>query len=89
MNDLDRIATGGLKPDLTILMDLPVEAGLARNREAGKTDRLELEDVEFHRKVREGYLELAAREPGRFRLVRADGRPMEEIHKEVVSALGL
>ncbi|TAL25098.1 MAG: dTMP kinase, partial [Nitrospirae bacterium] len=68
---LDRIATGGMRPDLTILLDLDVETGLMRNRHINKVDRLELEDVEFHKKVREGFLELAAMEPERIKLVKA------------------
>jgi len=73
LSDLDRIATQNLKPDLTLLFDLPVEVGLARahGRMQGQTgaareDRFENEKLEFHRKVRDGFLELAKCEPGRF-----------------------
>ncbi|MBI3592125.1 MAG: dTMP kinase, partial [Nitrospirae bacterium] len=55
IRSIDSIATGGISPDLTLLFDLDVETGLARNRGANKVDRLELEDIEFHRKVRAGY----------------------------------
>lgn len=76
---LDRLATGGFRPDLTILFDLDVEAGLVRNRDANKTDRLELEDAAFHRKVREGYLEIAKACPDRVRVVDA-ALPVAEVH---------
>jgi dTMP kinase len=71
--DLDRIATQNLKPDLTLLFDLPVEIGLTRahGRMQGQTgaareDRFENEELEFHRQVRNGFLELAKKEPERF-----------------------
>jgi dTMP kinase len=56
-------ATGGLKPDLTILLDLPVEQGLAR---ISSKDRLDSEPVEFHRRIRNGFLAESAREPERW-----------------------
>ncbi len=57
--------TMGLKPDLTVLLDISVEEGLKR-KQGKKPDRFEKEDVAFHRRVREGYLKLAAAEPGRW-----------------------
>ncbi len=60
------ISTKGLKPDITILFDLDVKEGLHRNKGAGKTDRLETENVDFHKKVRQGFIELARQEPKRF-----------------------
>ena len=76
---LDRLATGGLQPDLTILFDLDAETGLARNRDANKTDRIELEDIAFHRRVREGYLAIAKADPDRVSIVDA-ALPAAEIH---------
>ena len=70
---LDKIATGGLRPDLTLLLDISVEDGLRRNREANKRDRLELEDVAFHERVRAGYLEMAREEQERIRIIVAEG----------------
>jgi dTMP kinase len=68
---LERIATGGLRPDLTILLDVPPEVGLRRKAPDDRT-RFELGfDLEFHRRVRDGFLDLAAREPGRFAIVDA------------------
>jgi dTMP kinase len=66
----NKAATQGLKPDLTILLDIPVEEGLARKM-ARKQDRFEQETTAFHQRVREGYLELAAAEPRRWLVVDA------------------
>jgi dTMP kinase len=71
LESIDRIATNGLRPDITMLLDLDVETGLKRNRRINKTDRLELEDVEFHERVRKGYHELAAKEPERIKMLDA------------------
>lgn len=71
IESIDRIATGGLKPDVTILIDLDVRTGLTRNREANKIDRLEREDISFHERVRRGFLTLAEQEKERF--VKIDG----------------
>lgn len=81
---IDKIVTAGLRPDITILLDLDVEAGLKRNRGINKVDRLELEDVEFHKLVRSGYLEIAAKEPERIKLIEASGG-IKEIHSKTVS----
>jgi dTMP kinase len=66
----NRAGTTGLLPDLTILLDMPVEAGLAR-KTGVKKDRFEAESMSFHRRVREGYLELAKAEPARWLVVDA------------------
>lgn len=68
---LNRLATGGIWPDLTVLLDLDPVAGLARLPARSRTgpevlDRFEREALAFHRRVREGYLALARAEPGRF-----------------------
>jgi dTMP kinase len=70
---LTSFATGGLKPDLTILLDIDVERGLAR-RSANKEEmnRLDLETAAFHRRVRQGYYQLVAQEPDRWQVVDAD-----------------
>ncbi len=59
-----------VRPDLTILLDMLVEAGLARKK-GNKPDRFEQEDIAFHRRVRQGYLELAKTEPDRWLVVDA------------------
>jgi dTMP kinase len=78
-NDIDRlrtlqaIATYDLRPDLTILIDVPVEIGLGRKR-AGEWNRFEdTEGVAFFETVRQAYLDLAAAEPDRFRVVDGSG----------------
>jgi dTMP kinase len=82
-----QLATGGLKPDLTLFFDLPVEEGLrriaARGSQGTNPDRLDAEDVAFHRRVREGYLAINAAEPDRFRVIDAIGTA-EEIHQRVL-----
>jgi dTMP kinase len=71
---LEGTSTDGLKPDLTILLDLPVEEGLAR-KAPGDVTRFEVEfDLAFHRRVRDGFLALAAAEPGRFVVLDASHR---------------
>ena len=74
LRTLERIATDGLRPDLTILLDLPAEVGLGRKAPDDQT-RFELGfDLAFHRRVRDGFLALAAEEPARFAVVdAADG----------------
>jgi dTMP kinase len=75
-------ATGGLKPDLTLLLDLAPEVGLERRQAAGGFDRLDAYDLEFHRRVRAGYLELSKMDPERWVTVDAD-RPFEEVQAEL------
>ena len=83
-------ATKCLQPDLTLLIDIDPELGLERARVSGKTkgpanehDRIESQGLEFHRKVRKGFLDLAKTEPDRFRIL--DGRkPIEEIHSMTI-----
>lgn len=76
LRTLNRAATGGLVPDLTLLFDLDPERGLARRAQApGPTNRLDREPVDFHTRVRARYLELARAEPGRWRVVDAAAEP--------------
>lgn len=75
VRQVNKMATGGLLPDLTLLIDVPVELGLARLRGKGTADRLEGEDLAFHRRVRRGYLELRRLEPQRVRLIDGTGSP--------------
>ena len=83
---LEAIATDGLAPDVTILLDLPVEAGLARKAPDDVT-RFEAEfDLGFHRRVRDGFLTLAAASPDRFVVVDAT-RPADEVAGDVVAAV--
>ncbi|TMD42943.1 MAG: dTMP kinase [Chloroflexi bacterium] len=75
LRQLQRQATGGLQPDLTILLNLPVQAGLARIPRPNQ-DRLDQETEAFHQRVRAGYQQLAAADPGRWREV--DASAVEE-----------
>ena len=67
---INNAATQGLQPDLTILLDISVEEGLARQR-AKKQDRFEQEETAFHRRVREGYLKIASNDPQRWLVIDA------------------
>jgi len=95
--DLDRLkilnewATGGLAPKLTLLYDIDEEAGLrrahARNAEMAVDEgRFEAEDLRFHRRVREGYLAMAAAEPSRFAVIDGSGT-VEEVFARTLSEL--
>lgn len=83
INTLNEIVVPELKPSLTFLLDINVEEGLRRNRHAQKKDRFELETVEFHSRVRKGYLQLAKEEPERIKVINAARGP-GEIKKEVI-----
>ncbi len=83
VDSLDLIATGRLRPHLTILLDTDVTTGLRRNREAKKKDRLELEEISFHERVRKGFVSIAAKEPDRIRLVDCSG-DVETVRRKVV-----
>jgi dTMP kinase len=95
--DLDRLrmlnnwATDTLQPDVTLLFDLPEEEGLRRARSRNATapvdeGRFESEDLRFHRRVREGYLSLAAAEPARFVVINGVGSP-DEVHRRTIETL--
>lgn len=81
------LATGGFKPDLTLFFDLPTEKALARASiradEGEEANRLDKETIDFFERVRRAYLEIAAAEPKRFRVVDASGS-IEEIHRETL-----
>jgi len=83
---LERLVQGELRPDLTILLDTPVEVGLARARKRGEPDRFESEKAEFFDRVRCGYLEIAAAEPDRVRVVDA-AVPIAEVNLVVATLL--
>jgi dTMP kinase len=88
---VNAVATGGLLPDLTLLLDINAAAGVRRARavserslggEDGAGDRIEQEDVDFHARVREGFLSLARNEPQRIRVIDADG-PVAAVQQEI------
>jgi len=91
VEQLHRLATGDTWPDLTIVIDLPPDEGLARSARLGPPDRLEREPLSFHRRVRDEFLQLAEREPQRVRVVDGARTPdavAEEIKKLVDALLG-
>ena len=85
------VATGGLLPDLTLLLDIDPAVGLERVQAAGRAgaaggDRLEQETLAFHQRVRAGFLQLARESPKRFVVIDAQG-DVERVHREVVRAV--
>jgi dTMP kinase len=90
---LIKFATGGLVPDITFLLDIPVEVGLERAKAKSiykEGDRMEKEDIKFHESVRNNFLKLAESitEQHRFKVIdAAPPKDIETIHKEVVSAI--
>ena len=87
---LNRLATGDLEPDLTLVLDLEPEAGVGRarvrNADDQEADRLDDEPAEFHRRVRDGFLRLAELAPGRVRVVNAAG-DADEVCARLVAEL--
>lgn len=82
---LEAWVQGELRPDLTILLDAPVQVALERARGRGATDRFERETTAFFERARDVYLERARAEPGRFRVIDATG-PVERVRDQVVAA---
>jgi dTMP kinase len=90
IRDIVQLATEGLKPDLTLLFDLGIDESTSRTtrRSTGKSstksgrDRLDIEDAEFHARVRDAYLRIAGAEPERVKLVDSSG-PVELTHERV------
>lgn len=82
IRQLVKYATGGLVPDLTVLLDLEVEVGLGRKKKDNEWNRLDAYTVEFHKRVRAGYLEMVEQEPGRWAVVNAE-RKWEEVQEEL------
>jgi dTMP kinase len=83
VQEVNRFATGGLLPDLVVLLDLDPAEGLGRN--TARRDRIEVEGLGFHRRVREAFRELAAADPGRFAVVDA-AAPADQVAAAVLAA---
>ncbi len=82
LKQITEFATADLKPDLILLLDLPVQEGLVRRREEGVWNRMDDYEVEFHKRVRDGYHAMAAEDPNRWRFV--DASPaLEAIQGEI------
>ena len=91
LGDLNRLACEAIKPDVTLVLDLPIETGLERTRARSKgatraPDRFEGEALEFHRRVREGFLAVARAEPDRVLVIDAT-RPLEVVHQDILNAV--
>jgi dTMP kinase len=90
--DLNRLASDGMKPDMTIVLDVDVETGLERTRARVKgatrvPDRFEGQDYEFHRRVRQGFLAIARSEPDRVIVIDA-ARPVDAVGADMRNAVG-
>lgn len=83
---LEQWVQGGLRPDLTLLLDLPVEQGLARAGQRSQPDRFEREQQAFFERVRAAYLEMARNEPQRYRIIDA-GLPLEQVQRQLDAVL--
>jgi dTMP kinase len=89
LNAVQRVTIGDLKPDLTIILDVPVEVGLKRaaaRRGNGAPDRFEAEDIKFHQDLRDAYRQIAAEDPKRCVLIDASASP-EAVAAQVWTAL--
>jgi dTMP kinase len=86
IDTLDRISTGRMRPDITILLDIDVAAGLKRNRKANKSDRLELEDISFHERVRKGFIAIASKEKKRVKLIDCSD-DVDTVHGRVIEII--
>jgi len=84
--ELGRIACGGIEPDLTVILDLDVEAGFARRQQQRQRDRIELKAREYHEKVRQGFLAMARQRPDRFAVVDA-ARPPDDVARDIEEAV--
>ena len=87
INRLNRIATEGVTPDVTFVLDLPVEIGLQRvQKRRGGLDRLEREKIEFHQRLRDGYRALAQQEPQRLKIIDAQATP-DQVYVQIQGAV--
>jgi dTMP kinase len=84
--ELHRFALGAFAPDLTLVLDLPIEIGLARAAARSAADRFERLDRDFHEKLRQGFRQIAADDPARCVLIDASGDP-QTVHHTVVAAV--
>ena len=83
---LEQWVQGALRPDATILLDIPVDIGMDRVRERGETDRFEQEQLSFFNRIRESYLRLAKENPERFHIV--DTQPsIKDVHQQLIAVM--
>ena len=90
VNEIIRLATGGLKPDLTLFFDITVDNAIRRMAERHETgegrNRMDVETADFYASVRSAYLGIAAADPGRFKILDANGS-IEDTHAKVVEMI--
>ncbi len=84
IDSMGKFATGGLKPDLTLLLDVETGAGLKRG---GIKDRMEIKPVLFHKRVRNGYLKIAKKEPRRIKVIRTTDAPVVAVRDKIRRAV--
>ena len=84
---INEFATKGLLPQITIHLDLPAKVGISRKKNQAELDRMELESIDFHERVAEGYRELAGLAPQRIHTIDAT-LPIEVIHDEITKCVG-
>lgn len=87
LQELNRQATGGLWPDMTLLLDLPVAEGLHRAADRGEADRMEQEQLAFHQRLAEGFLAICRADRQRVRLINAAQTP-EQVQAEIRAQVG-
>jgi dTMP kinase len=91
VSEIIRLATGGLKPGLTLFFDISVENALSRtgrrNDDGERANRMDMETADFYERVRTAYLKIAASEPERFHVIDGNGS-LEDIHAKVVQTVG-
>jgi len=87
VKQVNRIATRGLVPDLTLLLDIDPAIGVRRATDCHEADRIEQRELDFHVSVREAYLMMAAAEPERFTIIETGGRCVLEVHEEIYTAV--
>ena len=83
---LENLVQGGFRPDLTLLLDAPVEVGLIRAKARNDLDRFEMEQIDFFKTVRETYLNRAKQYPERIKIIRAD-QVLEQVQKQIAKQL--
>lgn len=86
LEKLNQLATEGLNPDRVIVLDLPVEESLSRMKNRSERDRLESEPTQFHRRVREGYLEISQQHPNTHLVLNAT-ISIDKLHQQVLAAV--
>jgi dTMP kinase len=95
IRQLEQLVQGELRPDYTLLLDAPVDIGMARAGERGELDRFELEEMEFFKRVRNTYLQLAQESSGRYRVIDASGSldevqaQMDKVCRELLGCWGV